>query len=104
MRIGGFEVLDARLQWTVAAADDSVVRTWQGEDLAVVYACRQRTTHLIDAEVVSILQRLGSGPCSVGELAQDGATDLSIDTRSLDELVQILQALQSAGLLVLQPC
>jgi hypothetical protein len=100
-------MLDVRCAWSVAAADEFVVRVWPNEAHAVLYAVRQRTTHLIDADTASILECLGTDACSVGNLATRLAADwadLPDGTALLDELVGMLQALQGANLLVLRPC
>ena len=80
---------------------------WPDELAVVVYACRERSTHLIDSEAAAVCACLGAQACSVADLVnklEGEPGDLLRNAAYMDGLVTVLLALQDARLLVLRPC
>lgn len=90
-----------RFFWSLVNPEKLCFRTWQDDDISVVYDAFSGNTHLIDSLGLALLQLLVAAPLSTEMLALKLADLYSEDDKAvLDEYIAAtLLQLQDAGLL-----
>lgn len=96
------------VRWHLSDPEGLTIRTWSEEDISIVYAGRQRNTHLLDALSTEVLKGLqAAGPSCVIDLICLLEPELqrdAVDVEFFDAVTASLRCLESADLVICRPC
>lgn len=92
--------------WRLCDPQGLTFRVWADEDIAVVYAGQQRTTHLLDALATEILRCLqATGPSRAIDLMHSlDPESPDVDSELADAVAASLNSLESVDLVTCSPC
>lgn len=96
-------------RWHLCDPGGLAIRTWPDDDIAIVYAGQQRTTHLLDALSTELLKGLlVAGPSRAIDLIHwlepGSRRDAAVDLEFADAVAVSLKCLERADLVTCRPC